>query len=211
MKLSFFIRVNPQGYAIFVLFRLHHTPIRPQARTAKAHPAACRIDCVRPCARLRTVITTKERPSTRTRYHMRQGMTKLRFLHHTHPPWPKMNRHKEALETLIHVYSDNASAEMYCTLAGDIVPPRIAQVIADDAGLQDWTSTLFSLPPSAKNSVGKAPLASAPSIGRLKTVNQDLKKQLLKILLEVYMTHKYVYPRHGHLNSYQFHSCSQST
>ena len=102
------------------------------------------------------------------------------------------------------MYDDHASAEVYCTLAGDIVPPRIAQAIADDAGLQDWISTLFPLPPSAKNPVGKAPLASAPSIGRLKTVNQDLKKELFKILLEVYLTHKYVYQRHGHLNSYEF-------
>jgi hypothetical protein len=61
----------------------------------------------------------------------------------------------------------------------------VAQSIAADAGLQDWSTTLFGLP-SIKSVNGKGALGPIP-MTRLKTVNEDLKKKLLKILLEVYM------------------------
>jgi len=81
--------------------------------------------------------------------------------------------------------NDSASAETYCTLGGDIVPPKVAQTIADDCGLQEWVTTLFGLPPP-KSVNGKGAVAPIP-VTRLKTVNEDLKKELLKVLLEVYM------------------------
>lgn len=80
--------------------------------------------------------------------------------------------------------NDSTSAETYCTLGGDIVPPKIAQTIADECGLQDWVTTLFGLPPTkGVNGKGAGPLP----VAHLKTVNEDLKKELLKVLLEVYM------------------------
>jgi len=81
--------------------------------------------------------------------------------------------------------NDSASAETYCTLGGDIVPPKVAQTIADDCGLQDWVTTLFGLPPT-KGVNGQGAVGPIP-VARVKTVNEDLKKELLKVLLEVYM------------------------
>jgi hypothetical protein len=85
--------------------------------------------------------------------------------------------------------NDSTSAETYCTLGGDIVPPKVAQSIADDCGLQDWVSTLFGLHP-IKGVNGKGVAGPTP-VTRLKTVNEALKKELLKVLLEVYMDIQY--------------------
>jgi hypothetical protein len=53
-----------------------------------------------------------------------------------------------------------------------------------------WTSTLFGVPvPPPKAGTAK-PVVFAMS--RQKTVNEDLKKELLKVLLEVYMSDGYV-------------------
>ncbi|KAF8958169.1 hypothetical protein BDZ97DRAFT_1842909 [Flammula alnicola] len=98
----------------------------------------------------------------------------------------KLGKHRSALHILVNDLSDSTSAETYCTLGGDIVPPKLAQSIAEDAGIQVWATTLFGLPPTTKSVNGKA-VPSATSLTRLKTVNEDLKKELLRILLEVYM------------------------
>lgn len=63
----------------------------------------------------------------------------------------------------------------------------MAQSIGNNSGLQDWTETLFSIPINAKNATGPT------SVTRIKSVNEDLKKELLKILLEVYMSDKLVF------------------
>ena len=66
----------------------------------------------------------------------------------------------------------------------------MAQSIGNDNGLQDWAETLFSIPISGKNAKGPT------SVTRLKSVNEELKKELLKILLEVYMSNKLVFFLH---------------
>jgi hypothetical protein len=62
----------------------------------------------------------------------------------------------------------------------------VAQSIGIDNGLQDWADTLFSKPiVNGKNVTGPTPVT------RLKSVNEELKKELLRILLEVYMSDKF--------------------
>ena len=61
----------------------------------------------------------------------------------------------------------------------------MAQSIGNDNGLQDWAETLFSIPVNGKNATGPTPVT------RIKSVNEELKKELLKILLEVYMGDKF--------------------
>ena len=63
----------------------------------------------------------------------------------------------------------------------------MAQSIGNDNGLQDWAETLFSIPINGKNAAGPT------SVMRIKSVNEELKKELLKILLEVYMSDKLVF------------------
>lgn len=73
-------------------------------------------------------------------------------------------------------------------LGGDIIPSKVAQSIADSDGLQVWAETLFSIPSiKAINGTGPTPVT------RLKSVNEELKKELLKILLEVYMGNEFVF------------------
>jgi len=67
----------------------------------------------------------------------------------------------------------------------------VVQSIANDSGLQDWAATLFSIP-LTKGTNGKNPTGPTP-VARLKTVNEELKRELLKILLEVYMGDELVF------------------
>lgn len=63
----------------------------------------------------------------------------------------------------------------------------MAQSIGNDNGLQDWAETLFSVPTNGKTATGPT------SVTRMRSVNEELKKELLKILLEVYMSDKLVF------------------
>lgn len=121
----------------------------------------------------------------------------------------KLGKHRSALQILAQDLNDSTSAETYSTLGGDIVPPKVAQSIADECGLQDWVTVLFGLS-SGKAVNGKGAL-SPPSVVRLKTVNDDLKKELLRTLLEVYMDVKYDYClfSYSSITSYSFHSDNQ--
>ena len=102
-----------------------------------------------------------------------------------------MSKHRSVLEILVHDLGDSTSAEAYCTLGGDIIPSRVAQSIANGNGLQDWAETLFTIP-ITKSINGKH--ATGPSSAtQVKTVNEGLKKELLKILLEVYMGDELVF------------------
>ena len=90
------------------------------------------------------------------------------------------------MHILVDDLSDSTSAETYCDLGGEIIPPKTAQSIAVDAGLQDLATTLFGLPPS-KGVNGKGAVTPI-ALARSKSGNEELKKELLKILLEVYMS-----------------------
>jgi vacuolar protein sorting-associated protein 3 len=95
-----------------------------------------------------------------------------------------LGNHRAALATLVQGLRDGTSAEAYCTLGGDVVPAKTAQFIGEQYGLQLWASTLFTLPIATTK-----PTASKLSpVENQKTVNEDLKKELLRILLEVYMS-----------------------
>lgn len=105
-----------------------------------------------------------------------------------------MGNHREALSILIHDLRDATSAEAYCTLGGEVVPAKMAQVIGEKYGLLSWFSGLFSVPTSAAMSrttsatTTTAIMAGAVPIAREKSaVDETVKKGLLKVLLEVYM------------------------
>lgn len=74
---------------------------------------------------------------------------------------------------------DYASAETYCTLGGAVVAPRTAHALGERFGLQPWAA-LVAPPP------GKGP--QAPALDRERTVDEGLKRELTRILLEVYMS-----------------------
>jgi vacuolar protein sorting-associated protein 3 len=67
---------------------------------------------------------------------------------------------------------DTTTAEAYCALGGELLPPKLAMSIVEGVpGLQSWkTSPLLT--------------ASRP-------VDDGLRKDLLKVLLEVYLTESY--------------------
>lgn len=82
----------------------------------------------------------------------------------------------------MHTVRDAASAEVYCTLGGEVVPPRTAQGIGERYALQAWAA-LF-----APVAVGDKALPVAPALSREKTADEAVKRDLTKILLEVYMS-----------------------
>ncbi|THV05369.1 hypothetical protein K435DRAFT_961137 [Dendrothele bispora CBS 962.96] len=82
----------------------------------------------------------------------------------------KLAQHRSVLLHLVNDLNDARSAEAYCALGGEVVPKSIASSIIDNTeGLQAWKgSSLFAQSSS-------------------KRVDDTLKKELLKLLLEVYM------------------------
>ena len=95
----------------------------------------------------------------------------------------QLGEHRSALTSLVHDLHDPTSAEIYCTLGGEIVPPKTAQSLGDRFELQAWAALIAPPTPS-----GKAGIPKAPSMSRLATVDGDLKKSLIRTLLEVYMS-----------------------
>lgn len=93
----------------------------------------------------------------------------------------KLADHPAALSILVHDLRDATSAEAYCTLGGEVIPARVAQTIGEKCGLEVWAAALFPIPTKG------APMA----ITRQKTVDEGVKKGLLKVLLEVYMKDEY--------------------
>ncbi|KAH9916048.1 uncharacterized protein B0H18DRAFT_885291 [Fomitopsis serialis] len=95
----------------------------------------------------------------------------------------KLGEHRSALASLVHDLHDPTSAEIYCTLGGEIVPPKTAQSLGERFDIQAWAALIA--PPATP---GKAGLPKAQSMSRLVTVDGELKKNLVRILLEVYMS-----------------------
>lgn len=95
----------------------------------------------------------------------------------------QLGEHHSALTSLVHDLHDPTSAEIYCTLGGEVVPPKTAQSLGDRFELQAWAALIA--PPTPP---GKAGIPKAPSMSRIATVDGELKKTLIRILLEVYMS-----------------------
>ncbi|KAG6916344.1 hypothetical protein DXG01_007235 [Tephrocybe rancida] len=90
----------------------------------------------------------------------------------------KLGHHREALSTLVHDLHDATSAELYCTLGGDLVSSRTAQTLAENnEGLETLVASLYGVK------------ARSLALARQKSgVDEGKKTELLKILLEVYMS-----------------------
>ncbi|CDO71043.1 hypothetical protein BN946_scf184844.g47 [Trametes cinnabarina] len=95
----------------------------------------------------------------------------------------KLGNHRSALSILVHDLNDSTSAEAYCTLGGEVVPARTAQVIGERSGLQAWAALVTPLA-----APGKPVKSGSASMKRTKTVDEEVKKDLIMILLEVYMS-----------------------
>ncbi|KAL1948770.1 hypothetical protein VTO73DRAFT_10576 [Trametes versicolor] len=95
----------------------------------------------------------------------------------------KLGNHRSALSILVHDMNDATSAEAYCTLGGEVVPAKTAQAIGERAGLQAWAALVTPLA-----APGKQVKPSAAPMKKTKTVDDDVKKDLVMILLEVYMS-----------------------
>ncbi|KAI0821851.1 hypothetical protein BC628DRAFT_1542796 [Trametes gibbosa] len=95
----------------------------------------------------------------------------------------KLGNHRSALSILVHDMNDATSAEAYCTLGGEVVPAKTAQVIGERSGLQAWATLVIPLA-----TPGKPVKPGAVPMKKTKTVDEDVKKDLVMILLEVYMS-----------------------
>jgi len=104
----------------------------------------------------------------------------------------KLGNHREALLILVHTLRDSLSAEAYCSLNGNIIPPRIATAVAERVGLQVMGALLAggSEGSSAERArARRASLRTPKTEGGGSEVNEEEeKKKLLKILMEVYMS-----------------------
>ncbi|KAL1660589.1 hypothetical protein GGF50DRAFT_62885 [Schizophyllum commune] len=83
----------------------------------------------------------------------------------------KLANHRQALTRLVHDAHDEISAETYCALGGEVIPPKMVLATATDSGTVDAAG-------------GRNGTAAKPA------VDEGLRKQLLQILLEVYVGEK---------------------
>ncbi|KDQ09152.1 hypothetical protein BOTBODRAFT_179324 [Botryobasidium botryosum FD-172 SS1] len=88
----------------------------------------------------------------------------------------KLGKHYHALRNLVDL-RDYVSAQSYCTLRGVVVSNRVAQAVAEAAGLQAWTR-LFPKSGAKGREVH-------PGIGA--AADQIVEKELVAILLKVYV------------------------
>lgn len=77
----------------------------------------------------------------------------------------------------MHSLRDFVSAEAYCTLGGEIIPAKVAQSFGERFRLQPW-ATLF-----VPVAVPRAPVV----LKRQRTVEDSRKRELTRVLLDVYM------------------------
>lgn len=77
--------------------------------------------------------------------------------------------HDAALDILARKLRDSASAEAYCTQGGEVVPAKVGQAIARDLGLEAWAEL------------------GGGALRRRMTVTEEMRRNLLMILLRVYM------------------------
>lgn len=95
--------------------------------------------------------------------------------------YSQLGEHRAALTSLVHDLKDTTAAEIYCTLGGEVVPAKTAQSLGERFSLQAWASLLVPTI-SGKQRPGAIPMS------RPVTVDSDLKKSLIRILLEVYLS-----------------------
>lgn len=93
----------------------------------------------------------------------------------------KLGQDQSALSILVHTLRDSASAEAYCTLGGEVIPASTAQSLGERYSLQPWASLFVPVVLPGRTKPG------AVAMKRQKTVEEDRKKELTKILLQVYM------------------------
>lgn len=99
----------------------------------------------------------------------------------------QLGRHEEAITTLVRDVHDPTSAEAYCTLGGDVIPSKVAQSIGERCGLQRWAALVTNAgsPMSASASMGSTMGAGLNGIA--KVPDENSRKELLRVLLGVYM------------------------
>ena len=86
----------------------------------------------------------------------------------------------------MHTLHDSASAEAYCTLAGEVIPQKVSQAIAER----------FSIPMLPPSLPARAVAPGARD--REASIDEGVKRELTKVLLDVYMSGGYVlrFPLH---------------
>ncbi|KAL1735001.1 hypothetical protein EV714DRAFT_280635 [Schizophyllum commune] len=102
----------------------------------------------------------------------------------------KLANHRQALTRLVHDAHDEISAETYCALGGEVIPPKMVQATATDSLGPVW-SAWAARGTSGLGKRGTVDAAGGRNGAAAKSgVDESLRKQLLQILLEVYVGEK---------------------
>lgn len=92
----------------------------------------------------------------------------------------QLSRHIEALQLLVHTLRDTTSADAYCSLAGCAISPKVAQFLGEKLQLRPWAALVMNLSFGGKG--WSSPLDTAPE-----SATAEMRRKLLRILLQVYM------------------------
>ena len=110
----------------------------------------------------------------------------LIFLH-------QLGRHEEAISTLIRDVQDEASAEAYCALGGEaVISAKGAWAVGERCAgeMRMWAGLVTGVGAPALGGRGSVSASGSGSGPGVKGKGEEKKRELLNVLLRVYMSEK---------------------
>ncbi|KAG8884781.1 hypothetical protein FRB97_003302 [Tulasnella sp. 331] len=96
----------------------------------------------------------------------------------------RLGNHRAALSILVQTLHDSISAEAYCTLGGDVISSKIALAVGKQLRIEPWANLVVS---GGATGIPGRPKGQAANGGPKVSVPDEKRRELLKILMEVYM------------------------
>ncbi|KIO24147.1 hypothetical protein M407DRAFT_15469 [Tulasnella calospora MUT 4182] len=122
------------------------------------------------------------------RSHLEDGAIKGLFPLETAIVYGRTGNHDGALSILVHSLKDSTTAEAYCTLGGDVIPPKVASAVAQQMGIEAWGQLVTASSPGSGFGTAAARGSTAGRSTSVRApVSEDTKKALISILMRVYM------------------------
>ncbi|KAG8903936.1 hypothetical protein FRC01_008933 [Tulasnella sp. 417] len=122
------------------------------------------------------------------RNHLEDGPSKGLFPLETAIVYGRIGNHDEALSLLVHSLKDSTTAEAYCTLGGDVIPPKVASAVAQQMGIEPWGQLVTASSPGSGFGTAAARGTTAGRSTSIRApVSEDTKKALISTLMRVYM------------------------
>ncbi|KAG8944702.1 hypothetical protein FRC04_001601 [Tulasnella sp. 424] len=99
----------------------------------------------------------------------------------------RIGNHDGALSLLVHSLKDSTTAEAYCTLGGDVIPPKVASAVAHQMSIEPWGQLVTATSPGSGfgTAAMRGTTTSSRSTSVRAPVSEETKKALISTLMRV--------------------------